>query len=308
MTFAPVGSPTLLLIIGVALVILRVSALYRISRQSASPQRRRTLLRWCGLTAAVLLILAAAARPGFETGRDVTAAADPTDAPTSALNVFFVLDRSVDAPVSAMRPDVAALIDQYPDARFAVISFATRATVDWPLSDDVWSLDSVVAGLSPYIASTPDPVAQANAFAARDVLRAKAEAALDDYPGSQNLVFYLGTGDPESLVSRGSFDMPEGTVAGGGVLGYDAAGGVDAGRLQEIADQLGVPFSPPGTPITEVVPTVADAGSADTLQVADRRELYWLLTALAAALLLAEFALTLREYRKNRLSRREVTR
>ena len=288
MTFAPLGSWTVLLILGVVLVILRLFALFR--------QRRRALLRWTGLTLAVLLIWGAAARPGFGTGNDVAITAESE---SSGLNVFLVVDRSVDSPVSEMRTDLAALLDEYPDARFALISFATGATMDWPLSDDVFSLRSFAQGLRPYAATAPDPVAQANAFAARDVLRTKAEAALGEYPGSRNLVFYLGTGDPGSLVSTGSFDMASGTVTGGAVLGY---GDTDQARLQEIAEQLGVPYSTAGAlPQLE-----AAAGAGETLQVAERREFYWLLALLAAALVLVEFGLTLREYHKNRLSRREV--
>ncbi|CAN5302596.1 hypothetical protein BH11ACT7_BH11ACT7_40890 [soil metagenome] len=288
MTFAPVGSWTVLLTLGVVLVILRLFALFR--------QRRRAWLRWAGLTLAVLLVWGAATRPGLDTGREVpiTAASE-----SSQLNVFLVVDRSVDSPVADMRADLAALIDEYPDARFALISFATGATMDWPLSDDVESLSSKVSGLSPYVASVPEPALQANAFAARDVLRTKAEAALQEYPGSRNLVFYLGTGDPESVVSTASFDMPPATVSGGAVLGY---GETDEARLAAIADQLGVPYTTDG-----VLPQLEAAdGAGETQQVGERREFYWLLALLAAALVLVEFGLTLREYHKFRLSRRDI--
>lgn len=300
MTFAPLGSWLLLLIIGLVLIILRALSLYRISVQSG--RRRYALLRWAGLTAAVLLVLGAAARPGINTGGEVAAAEAGGGSP---VNVFFVVDRSTDSPVAAMRADLTALIDEYPDARFGLISFATRASVDWPLSDDVSSLRSVVAGLSPYVASTPDPVAQTNAFAARDVLRAKLDAAAAEYPGSQNVVFYLGTGDPGSLVSRGAFEPAPGSVAGGAVLGYDGGGGTDTARLSEIAGQLDVPVREPGAAVADMAPT-PQGGSAQALQVSDRREFYWLLTLLAAVLILAEVAFTLREYHKNRLSRQDI--
>lgn len=300
MSFAPVGSWTVILVIGAVLLILRAFAFYRISAQPPSRRRRRAVLRWTGLTAAVLLILGAAARPGLDAGRTVEATAE---SPSSPLNVFLVVDRSVGSPVADMRSDIAALVDEYPGARFAVISFGTRATLDWPLSDDVWSLRSFVSGLSPYVATVPDPALQTNAFAARDVLRAKADEATAAYPGSANLVFYLGTGDPDSLVSRGEFEMAPGTVAGGAVLGYDTGQGIDAPRLAEIAGQLDVPYSlrQPGQPLAAIAPPPGDQVAGETLQVADRRELYWLLTLVAAALLLAEVAFTVREYHKNRL-------
>ena len=59
-------------------------------------------------------------------------------------NVFLVVDRSADMRVEDLaggrvrmagaRDDIAALIDRYPDARFAVIAFASRPSLDWPLS------------------------------------------------------------------------------------------------------------------------------------------------------------------------------
>ncbi|AQA01091.1 hypothetical protein BVC93_00180 [Mycobacterium sp. MS1601] len=278
MTFTPVGSATLLLVLGAVLVLLRVLALYR---------RRRSVLRWVGVTAAVLLLLGAAARPGIDASRDVSADTSQAAGP----NVFLVVDRSAGAPVADMRADIDGVIDAYPGARIALISFATRATMDWPLSDDVTSLRSVISGLSPYLTDIPDPALQVNAFAARDVLRTKVDAAAGEYPGASNLVFYFGTGDPESLVSRGSFDMAPGSVAGGAVFAYEPS---DPARLQSIADQLGVPLG-------EVLPPVEAQGTAEPVHVADRYEFYWLLALLASALLLAEIAATLREYHKNRL-------
>lgn len=300
MSFVPVMPWPALVTIGVIVVAARLFAL--------AAQRQRRVLRWSGLTAAVLLVLVAAARPGVDTGRDVSIALDSPASASADLNVFFVVDRSTTSPVPEMRADIAGLMDQYPDARFALISFATRATMDWPLSDDAWSLQSVVAGLSPYVSAAPDAVLQTNAFAARDVLRAKVEAARSEYPGSRNVVFYLGAGAPDSMVSRGSFDIPAGMINGGAVLGY---GNPDIATLAEIADQLGVPFVPRtgAQPIADVVPEVSAADSdaaGSALQVAERWELYWVFTLFAVALLVVEIVLTIREYRRIAMSRRGV--
>ncbi len=58
--------------------------------------------------------------------------------------------------MSVIRNDIEALIDQYPGARFAVIAFASRPSLDWPLSEDAWSLRPEVARLTPYPASADD--------------------------------------------------------------------------------------------------------------------------------------------------------
>lgn len=289
MTFAPVGSTTLILVIATVVVLLRVLALYRIWSQPRSRGRWRALARWAGLTAAVLLLIGAAARPGIDTDHEVPAEAAAPAGP----NIFLVVDRSAESPVIDMRAQLTGVLDEYPRARVALISFATGATIDWPLSEDVASLRSVIGGLTPYVPSVPDAQLRANAFAARDVLRSKIDTAATQYPGTANLVFYFGTGDPGSVVSRGAFELAPGSVAGGAVFAYQPA---DTARLQEIADQLGVPLG-------AALPDIGADGSIESVQVADRREFYWAAALLAALLLLAEIAFTLREYHRNRLRR-----
>jgi len=270
-------------------VLLRMLALYRVWSQPRPGGRWRALARWAGLTAAVLLLVVAAARPGVDADREVPADASAATGP----NIFLVVDRSAESPVVEMRAQLTGVLDEYPRARVALISFATSATVDWPLSEDVASLRSVIGGLAPYVPGVPDAQLRANAFAARDVLRSKIDTAATQYPGTPNLVFYFGTGDPDSVVSRGAFELAPGSVAGGAVFAYQPA---DTARLQAIADQLGVPL---GTGL----PDIADGASVQSVQVADRHEFYWVAALVAALLLLAEIASTLREYHRNRLRR-----
>ncbi|MGB3485227.1 MAG: VWA domain-containing protein [Mycobacterium sp.] len=307
MTFVPALPWPWLLAIGAILMATRMIALQRILSRTGT---HKAVLRWAGLTLALLCVLVAAARPGFDTGRDTALTVQSGDSSSGDLNVLLVVDRSAGAPVADMRADVEAIISGYPDARFALISFATRATLDWPLSDDTSSLTSVVAGLQPYAAAV-GAGAQANAFAARDVLYAKAESALAEYPGSRNLVFYLGAGTPDSVVARGEFALPAGAVTDGAVLGYrNGAGDLDESRLRQIADQLGVPYTlrQNGQPVDSALPApdVAAGVSGEAVEVTERRELYWLFALLAAGLMLVEMTLTLREYRRTRSTRRDV--
>lgn len=138
---------------------------------------RPVVLRWSGLTLAVLMLVVAAARPGLES-KDAHRGDRPPTSPaasTANLNVVFVIDRSVDSRVedfadhtsrmAGIRDDVAALIDQYPRARFSVIEFASKAREAWPLSDDAWSLKPSLRACRPTpksprtrcIRSTPAP-------------------------------------------------------------------------------------------------------------------------------------------------------
>ncbi|OBK15689.1 VWA domain-containing protein [Mycobacterium asiaticum] len=345
MTSYPVLPAIWIVILTAVLVLIRVVALYRLLLRAGAGRIGHLLLRWSGTTLAVILLVIAACRPGFDNGPPGPSS-DP--AASSNVNVFFVVDRSVNTRVedfgdgksrmSGMRADLATLINSYPQARFALISFAGNAALDWPLSDDAASLHSVVNGLSPYTQVPPDAVYRANAVAARDVLRAKIEQAARTFSGSQSLVFYLGVGAPDSRVAATSFELGRNKIAGGAVLGYGTTAGgpipqgwvdgtkryqtdpdgtgplnstIDEVRLQSIASQLGVPYvhRDSGPLPNGVAPAATGVGDADaSAHLIGRLELYWVCTLIAAALLLAEGFLTLREYRRHRMSTRDVGR
>lgn len=347
MTFEPIVPAALLLAIAVVLIVIRMAALYRVLVRTGTGRYLRVVLRWGALTVAGLLLVLAAARPGLPHGDSHARAATRASAASADANVFFVVDRSVDGRVedfgqaksrmSGIRSDIAALIDQYPRARFAVISFAAQASLDWPLSDDVWSLKPLVKGLSTYTEVPPDAMFDVNAGAAAGLLRAKLAEATEQYRDSKNLVFYFGEGAGGARIAQNGFDVPHTSIAGGAVLGYGtpaggpvpealvdgdlvyewdeqsnraANSGLNEDALKGIAGQLGVPyFHRENGPITAVLPAVDLTGSQGASPVVssttvERTELYWLFTGLAGVLALVETDLTLREFRRNRPPRR----
>ena len=190
--------------------------------------------------------------------------ADPPSQQQSAenTNVFFLVDRSADSAIedygdrqsrmSGIRNDIEALIDQYPQARFALIAFASRSSLDWPLSEDAWSLRPEVARLAPYAAN--DTTEDVNAAAAANVLRYQLIAAGQQYPDSKSLVFYFGSGAAGSRAPQGEFDPSAGAVDGGAVFGYGAARNEPG--LRRIAEQLGLPYvdRDDGRPVSESAP------------------------------------------------------
>ena len=302
MTFDPVVPVVFLAVIAAILLLLRAVALRR-----AAEGGRHGWLRWATTTAAMLLVLLAAARPVSGSA----AVSEPAQRSQDGANVYFVVDRSADSAIpdfdgaprmSAIRKDIQELIDTHPGARFAVIAFASRPAVDWPLSADAWSLQPVVDALNPY----PGPAAAAdlaNAGAAANVLRYQLIAAGQQYPQAPNLVYYLGSGAGQTTVTQGVFDT--GAVDGGAVLGY-AGDEPGVNTLRGIADQLGVPFiqrnAGESLPQTD---TEADSSAAsDPTGVQQRVELYWVLTLLAAVLLLGEIFLTTRDLRRARATRK----
>ncbi|MGB3326515.1 MAG: VWA domain-containing protein [Mycolicibacterium fortuitum] len=292
MRFEPLLPPLLIAVLAVALLTARAITFGKVRAESDG---WAAVWRWSALTTAGLLLLAAALGPVAGRTHDTV----PRPAGETEPNIFVLLDRSADMSgpqIAAARDDVAALIERYPHARFALISFADRPSVDWPLSADTWSLRPVVAATNaaPEAPDTPD----ANVGAAANILRYRMISAVQQFPRARNLVFYLGAGAPESQAVQRGFQLPEHAVDGGAVLGYDDAG---ARALRAVATQIGVPFvSRTGaTPLGEALPadeTREQASSAEPVSTAV--ELYWIFAAVAALLVLVELYLVLREFRR----------
>lgn len=310
MTFSPVVLPALLVVAAVAVIMLRLITMRQLATSRA--QRWATVWRWSGLTLAVVLLLIAAARPAI--GEDQQRF-DATRYGDAAPNMFLIVDRSADTGVTdygdgrtrlaGIRDDVTALIERYPNARIAMITFASRPSLEWPLSADTWSLAPVVNTLTPMSADT----GEVNAAAAANVLRYQLIAAGQRHPGDPNLVFYFGSGAPGSSAPQGEFDPVPGSVDGGAVLGYGAARNEPG--LSRLAEQLGVPYvtRDGARPVTEVIPdldTLAPEASASPTRTPDRIQLYWVFALAAAVLLLLEIHLTVREIRARGRAHRDV--
>lgn len=337
MSFDPVMPVVLLVAVGVMIAALRALSLRRALWRSGRSHYVQVVLRWSVLTAATLLLVLAAARPIV--GDSVSGSA--TD---GGVNVFFVVDRSAASRVedfgdgtsrmAGIRDDMAALVDRYQGGRFAVISFASSSDLDWPLSEDVWSLKPMISGLSPYVSTSPSAVFDANSAAGNDLLRYELEQAASQFPAARNLVFYFGSGAPGSLALQGKFDGDSAPVAGGAVFGYGSLrggsvpaemvdgrvtyltmgpgeapvqAGIDEGRLRGIAEQLDLPYvhRERGQNVTGALTSIGDM-STRAAPNSGHLELYWIFSLAAAALLLGEIYLVILRYRRNRVVPQEV--
>ncbi|OBH63430.1 VWA domain-containing protein [Mycobacterium sp. E2479] len=303
MTFQPVLPWPILAVVAGALLLARLVAL----RQAllSAGRRRRAALRWAAVTLAVLMLIAATTRPALLDDGNQRGAT-----PAGAnLNVFLVVDRSAYSGVEndgygqprivGMREDIEALIKRYPAARYALVGFASKASLDWPLSEDVWSLRPTITALT---AQSPSP--DADAGAADNVLRYQLIQATQQYPGSRNVVLYFGSGAPGSRVTQGEFNLIRGSVAGGAVLGYGRAETIDEAELRRLAAQLDVNYlhRDLGAPLQPLLPD----SPPSRVDASERAELYWLPALLAAGLLLAEIYLSVREFRRGRIARRDL--
>ncbi|BBX89465.1 hypothetical protein H5U98_30860 [Mycolicibacterium boenickei] len=295
MRLEPVLPSLLVAALAVVLLVARAMTFGRVRAQGGG---WASVWRWSALTTAGLLLLVSALGPVAGGNRDTV----PRPAGDREPNIFVLLDRSPDMaaqdtdgrpPIAAARDDITALIERYPQARFALIGFADRPSVDWPLSADTWSLRPLVAATNARPAA-PD----ANVGAAANVLRYQLISAVQQFPRARNLVFYLGAGAPESQAPQREFQLPEDAVDGGAVLGYDDAG---AQTLRGVADQIGVPFvsRTDGAPLAEALPGDGTTSQAPpAVPTATAVELYWVFSAVAALLILVELYLVLRDFRR----------
>ena len=291
MTLQPALPPLLLAAAGVL-----ITALVLLRRRTGGP------LPW-GLAIAAVLLLAALARPvlgGSEPAvTGIAGAREP--------NIFLIVDRSAAMAEygSAARADIDAVLDRHPDARFALITFDARPSLDWPLSADSWSLRPILDAATPYARAADDIT---NVGAAGNVLRYQLISASQQFPQARNLVYYFGAGAPESTAPQREFRLPEGAVDGGAVFGYgDAA----EARLRAVADQIGVPYVSGGqdTAPEEAAPQDSQGPQPDHAGAASSGfELYWVLAGVAGLVLLFELYHALRYLRRTRLDRIEVGR
>jgi Ca-activated chloride channel homolog len=302
MSVHPALPPVLLAILGLSVLGVAGAAWYR---KLTGRRTRNTLWRLAGLTVAALLLVVAAVRPIL--GEDARTL--PAGAADSEPNVFLLIDRSPAMNVPGVRDDLTAVVDRYPRARIAVISFADTPTLEWPLSQDTWALRPSLAALRPYAATT-DTVDRMNVGAASSTLRYQLISARQQFPRASNLVFYFGAGANGDDAPPRDFVLPEAAVNGGAVFGYgDAPDG--PASLRRVADQLGVPYlvrtpgsdadlfdgvnAPPG----DVPPPTTSTWATET---------YWMPALLAALLIAAEVFFVLQDLRRSRpRPRREPT-
>lgn len=260
MIFQPVLSLFLLIpVFGAAAAV----AVWCIARAAGSGAR----VLWSGRLLLVLLCFAALLRPGLPGGTSTTLATD-TD-------VVLVVDTTAsivaedwdgDHPrLDGVRADVSRIIERYPGARFALITFDAAAQVRLPLTTDTSAVASSMDVLSPEVTRNSRG---SSIGVAASLLRQTLVAAAESGADRSRMVFYFGDGeqtvpsDPESFAESAKYVdagavLGYGTEAGGpmrvtsgrldasdgGYIEYDgerAKSVVDPANLDRIADQLGV--------------------------------------------------------------------
>lgn len=186
-------------------------------------------LPWLRRAALALLLTVTLLRPGVGS-TDLSAA-------SAQLDVIFVADTtsSVMAEdygqgkprLDGMKADMLAIANKLPGAHLSLISFDQEAVVRLPLTSDQNAFDNATEILGPEITMYSRG---SSVTAAAKTLRSRLEAAQKSHPDRARVVFYLGDGEQTASTAAQPFDIPQGLISGGAVLGYGTAAG---GRMKQ---------------------------------------------------------------------------
>lgn len=321
MTFLPIIHPALLALIVAALLGVAGWALVR----AAGRDRAVWLLR-------ILLTLACGAlalRPGLPSGTAQSVTAD--------LDVFLLVDSTTsitaedwaggEPRLMGVRSDVEAIVDEYPGARFSLVTFDNHATQRLPMTSDVNAVFSALDVLRP---PTTAYARGSDVGEAAPLLEEALQRAADDGADRAQLVFYFGDGEQTTATDPASFDGSAPWVDGGAVLGYgtdeggrmrevdgSAQGGappeyltydgapalstIDEDNLRQIADDLDVSYAhrAAGTELALPEPPTAATTIDDAETPGARAELSWEIALVVVALLLWELGLAAWQLRRS---------
>ncbi|REJ06399.1 VWA domain-containing protein [Microbacterium bovistercoris] len=315
MILQPVLNPLLLVLLCAPVAAAIVWALVRPSTGSGTHAPRWIwALRMLMLLAAFAMLM----RPGIPGGSSQTLATD-TDVVLAVDTTASIVAEDWDGGkprLDGVRADVQKIVDEYPGARFALITFDATAQLRLPLTTDATALISSLDVLRPEVTaqSRGSSIGVANELLAK-TLQSAAKAA----PDRARMVFYLGDGEQTSQNEPESFGTAQKYVDAGAVLGYGTADGgpmrittgrgstgseyieyqgqearsvIDEGNLEKLADQLGVEYehrtADAEIALPEAPKTTTDY--AESGEVGDVTELYWVFALIIVLLLGVELA------------------
>ncbi|GAB3597704.1 vWA domain-containing protein [Microbacterium tumbae] len=311
MIFQPVLHPLLVILICAPVAVVAVLALLRRGQTAA------TRMLWAMRVLLVLACLTMLLRPGIPGGATETLATD-TD-------IVLVVDTTAsivaedwddgETRLTGVREDVQAIVDEYPGARFALISFDAAAELRLPLTTDTTALVSSLEVMRPEV------TAQSRGSSigiASSMLTETLQSAAGASPDRSRMVFYFGDGEQTASTDPESFSSSAEYVDGGAVLGYGTAEGgpmrtttigegggeyisyegadalstIDEENLQAIAEELGVPYQHRTADAAVELPEAPSTTSnyAESGEVGNVIELYWVAAALIVLLLAIELA------------------
>lgn len=319
MILHPVLHPLLLVLLCAPLAYLAARGLIR-RPAAGSGQAPRWI--WAVRLAMVLVVFGMLLRPGIPGGTAQTLATD-TD-------IVLVVDTTAsivaedwdgDRPrLDGVRADAQSIVDEYPGARFSLITFDAAAQQRLPLTTDATALMSSLDVLRPEVTdqSRGSSIGIANRMLA-ETLSAAAQSA----PERSRMVFYFGDGEQTASTEPESFSSSAKYVDGGAVLGYGTTEGGpmkkttgrlstgsgaqaedeyiqyqgepalsvrDEDNLRRISEQLGVPYQARSADAEIALPEAPTSTTDYSVsgEVGNVIELYWILALALIGLIAVE--------------------
>lgn len=323
--FQPVLNTFLLLLLFAPVIFLAGWMLVKSLRPTGGPTGATGAapLMWVLRILMLLACFAMLLRPGIPGGATQTLATDTDVVIVVDTTASIVAEDWDDGQqrLEGVRQDVQSIVEEYPGARFALITFDASAELRLPLTTDTTALISSLEILHPEVTSQSrgSSIGIANRML-EQTLSAAAESAAD----RSRMVFYLGdgeqtiTGAPESFADSapyidagsvlgygtsegGPMTITTGSIAGstdgptGGYIQYQggpAMSVIDDANLQTIADELGVGFQlrSPDTTLALPAAPATTQNYTDSGSVGNVIELYWIFALVMVVLLGVELA------------------
>ncbi|MFJ2543608.1 VWA domain-containing protein [Microbacterium sp. NPDC087589] len=306
MIFQPVLNVFLLVLLCAPVAALAVIALTKAKGRDKALWAMRLVM----LLACFFMFL----RPGIPGGATQTLATDTDIVLVVDTTASIVAeDWNGDEPrLDGVRADVQAIVDEYPGARFALITFDASADLRMPLTTDTTALVSSLEVLRPEVTSQSrgSSIGIANQLLT-DTLANAAEAS----PDRSRMVFYFGDGEQTVTSPPEPFDGSERLTDAGAVLGYGTAEGgpmrlttgsvegssseyieyqganalsvIDEANLEAIAADLGVDYQHRTADAELTLPEAPSTTTsyAESGSVGNVTELYWIAALVVMALL-----------------------
>ncbi len=310
MILQPVLNVFLLLLLFAPVAALAVIALVK------NPTARALWAMRIVMLAAVFVMLL---RPGIPGGATQTLATDTDIVLVVDTTASIVAEDWADGQprLDGVREDVQRIVEEYPGARFALITFAASADLRMPLTTDTTSLISSLEVLRPEVTSQSRG---SSIGIAASLLRETLSNAAENSDDRSRMVFYFGDGEQTVSSAPEPFDGSADLTDAGAVFGYGTAeggpmklntGGVDGAdggyieyqgsnamsvideqNLETIAQQLGVEYqhrTADAEPDLPAAPTTT-VGYSESGSVGNVIELYWIAALVVIALLAVELA------------------
>lgn len=324
MIFQPVLNPLLILLLCAPVVALAIWVLVRPPRSAGgAPADTRTVAGhralWAMRLVLVLACVAMLLRPGIPGGATQTLATDTDIVLVVDTTASIVAEDWGDGEprLDGIRDDVRALVEEYPGARFALITSDAAAELRMPLTTDTTALMGSLEVLRPEVTSQSRG---SSIGIAAPLLTETLASAAESSPDRSRMVFYFGDGEqtvdsePESFSSSAKYTdagavFGYGTAEGGPMRittgglseggaeyiqyeGADALSVIDETNLGAVADQLGVEYEHRTAEAAPVLPEApaTTTNYAESGEVGNVTELYWVAALVILVILGIELA------------------